>query len=69
MATLKVKKYEYTKVIQQSYGQGWEDNSEYPANSQGNAIDAETKDLIKHDLKEYKLTGYATRLIFRKKLL
>ena len=45
------------KVIQQHYGYGWEDNSEY------NPAD---KELIKHDLKEYRLTGYATRLITRR---
>jgi len=58
-------KYAYTVVIQQHYGQGyeWEDVSEYEADSRGNTKD---KDLIKHDLKEYRLTGYTTRTIFRK---
>lgn len=58
-------KYTYLKVIQQNYGQGWEDNSEYQTNSQGIAIDRE---LLKADLKEYKLTGYPTRVISRKEL-
>jgi hypothetical protein len=61
-------KYSYINVIQQNYGQGWEDNSEYPAKSNGLSIDIETKDLLKHDLKEYRFTGYPTRLIFRKEL-
>ena len=67
MNTLKIKKYEYIKVIQQFYG-SWEDNSQYPAKSNGDAFDNETRLLIKHDLKEYRLTGYPTRLIFRKTL-
>ena len=62
---MKTTKYNYLKVIQQYYGQGWEDVSEYEANSTGNAKD--TKLLI-HDLKEYRLTGYPTRTIFRKEL-
>ena len=56
-------KYEYTKVIQQNYGQGFEDVSEYDSNSQGVAKD---KKLLLNDLKEYRLMGYSTRVIFRK---
>jgi len=49
------------KVIQQNYGSGWEDNSEYwPVNG---SIDLK---LIKHDLSEYRLTGYPTRVINRR---
>jgi hypothetical protein len=65
-------KYLYTKVIQQYYGQGWEDASEYKCNSLGNTIETcTTKDnkivkTIKLDLKEYRLLGYPTRVIFRK---
>lgn len=62
---MKTNKYTYLKVIQQNYGQGWEDNSEYQTNSKGIAIDRE---LLKADLKEYKLTGYPTRVIKRKQL-
>lgn len=62
---IKATKYNYLKVIQQNYGFGWEDNSEYQSNSKGNVID---KALFLHDLKEYRLTGYATRTIFRKSL-
>ena len=65
---MKQNKYKYLKVIQQNYGHGWEDNSEYDAKSNGLCIDKETKDLFVHDLKEYRLTGYATRTIFRKEL-
>lgn len=61
-------KYNYLNVIQQNYGFGWEDNSEYEAKSNGLSIDKETKDLLQHDLKEYRLTGYQTRVIFRKQL-
>jgi len=63
---MKTLKYEYNNVIQQNYGQGWEDNSEYPAKSNGQSINNETRELLKHDLKEYRLTGYSTRVIFRK---
>ena len=74
-------KYNYILVIQQNYGygQGWEDVSEYEANSQGTAKEYDTKELtngktgrkyfeklITHDAREYRLTGYATRIIFRK---
>lgn len=60
-------KYTYLKVIQQHYGQGWEDVSEYECNSSGNQT-KENRELLKHDLKEYRLTGYATRVIKRKQL-
>lgn len=71
-------KLTYLKVIQQNYGQGWEDVSEYETDSQGNSSEKSGKfvtlsngrtietSLIKHDLKEYRLTGYPTRLISRK---
>lgn len=62
---MKSNKYSYLNVIQQNYGQGWEDVSEYEANSKGVSID---KALLKKDLKEYQLMGYATRVIFRKQL-
>ena len=68
------------KVIQQNYGQGWEDVSEYETDSQYNNFEksgsfyTDSKgrqreySLITHDLKEYRFTGYATRLICRKEL-
>lgn len=62
---IKANKYDYLKVIQQNFGFGWEDVSAYEAKSNGNVID---KTLLLHDLKEYRLTGYATRTIFRKSL-
>lgn len=61
-------KYSYIKVIQQHYGNGWEDNSEYPAKSNGLCRDKETRELLKVDLKEYRFTGYPTRVIFRRTL-
>jgi hypothetical protein len=69
-------KYNYLNVIQQNYGQGWEDVSEYTANSKGSSIEFSDKlspkgkreTLLSHDLREYKITGYATRVIFRKEL-
>lgn len=73
-------KYNYFLVIQQNYGQGWEDVSEYETDSQ--FINREKsgvfftnkygrqqeRSLIAHDIAEYRLTGYATRLIKRKEL-
>ena len=76
----KVNKYNYLKVIQQHYGNGWEDVSEYECNSQFMNFDKSGSfytdnkgrlkelTLITHDLREYRLTGYATRLICRKEL-
>lgn len=58
-------KYKYIKVIQQNYGQGWEDCSEYETNS---SYITKDKGLLKHDLKEYNLLGYPTRVIKRKEL-
>lgn len=78
---MKTNKYNYLKVIQQNYGQGWEDVSEYACTSQGFNLEFETeksasgeerpnkkKPLITHDLKEYRLLGYSTRVIRRKEL-
>lgn len=77
---IKTRKYEYTAVIQQHYGQGWEDVSEYETDSQFRNFEKSGKTrlsksgriieipLISHDLQEYRLTGYSTRLITRKKL-
>jgi len=81
---MKQNKYNYLNVIQQNYGQGWEDVSEYEADSTGKSINeslhsgkfvttpktGRTRELtlLQHDLKEYGLMGYATRVIFRKEL-
>lgn len=73
----KQNKYEYTSVIQQDYGQGYEDVSEYEANSAMQATE-KYKDsngiehkhtLLWHDLQEYKLLGYPTRVIGRRTLI
>lgn len=70
-------KYNYLKVIQQNYGQGWEDVSEYETNSTGTPKEYTDKivgnygrklSLLAHDLREYRLIGYPTRVIFRKEL-
>ena len=58
------RKYNYYKIIQQNCGK-WEDVSHYETDSRGYA-DKETRDLIKHDFKEYLMMGYATRIIFRR---
>ena len=76
----KQNKYTYLQVIQQNYGYGWEDVSEYECNSQfmnfekSGSFYTDSKGrqreyyLITHDLKEYRLPVYATRLICRKEL-
>ena len=76
----KQNKYNYLNVIQQNYGQGWEDVSEYEATSQGVSVKtfyttSPTREgkqikisLCRHDFKEYCAMGYATRIIFRKEL-
>jgi hypothetical protein len=78
--TTKTTKYSYYQVIQQHYGQGWEDVSEYETNSQyyngekSGVVVTDSKgrqkelSLIAHDLREYRLTGYPTRLINRRTL-
>lgn len=81
---MKQNKYQYWNVIQQHYGQGWEDVSHYEADSKGRSIgDAlhsgkfvtndktgRTKEitLLSHDAAEYRRTGYLTRIVFRKEL-
>lgn len=75
---MKSNKYNYLNVIQQNYGQGWEDVSEYEADSAGNTIEKVRRinkygkmqnfSLCSEDAKEYRLTGYPTRVIFRKEL-
>lgn len=76
-------KYDYWNVIQQHYGQGWEDVSPYESDSSchsiGDALHSGkfvtnskgcTRKLtcLTHDVAEYRLTGYPTRIIFRKEL-
>lgn len=71
---MKALKYSYAKVIQQNYGQGWEDVSEYETNSTFSKLEQSDKispkgrkeSLLSHDLREYKFTGYPTRVIKRK---
>lgn len=75
MKTTRQNKFSYNLVIQQNYGFGWEDNSEYTCNSLGTPKEfikdengVNKVSLYRHDLKEYNLTGYATRTILRKEL-
>lgn len=75
---MKTNKYTYIKIIQQYYNQGWEDVGEYETDSQGYPKEMTTirakgtrkgfLSLLAHDLKEYRLMGYATRVIQRKQL-
>lgn len=60
--TQRVNKYNYLKVIQQYFGYGWEDVSEY------NKASKEDINTLKGDLKEYRLMNYPTRVIERKVL-
>lgn len=72
-------KYYYTAVIQQNYGCGFEDVSEYNTDSQGNPVEfvntvvpegssPKKISLLRNDLIEYKLTGYPTRVVNRRTL-
>ena len=71
---MKTLKYSYSKVIQQNYGQGFEDVSEYETRSNFNPIEmsnklnnrGKTESLLTHDLREYLLMGYPTRVVSRK---
>lgn len=76
---MKANKYNYTKVIQQNYGCGWEDASSYETDSTGTPKEKVIEkypsgkwkystSLLMKDLKEYKLLGYPTRVIKRKEL-
>lgn len=72
---MKTNKYTYLKVIQQNYGKGWEDVSEYETDSYGVPVEKVqsinsrgTQSLLIHDYKEYKLLGYPTRVVKRKQL-
>lgn len=74
---MKENKYTYLKVIQQNFGT-WEDVSEYETNSKGEPKEWSDKphiavsgkerkqSLLLHDLKEYRLMGYPTRVVQRK---
>lgn len=75
---MKTNKYKYFKVIQQHFGQGWEDVSVYTTNSQFK-VQGQVFETLKSgrqielcpcslDLIEYKLQGYPTRVINRKQL-
>lgn len=77
-------KYDYSKVIQQNYGTGWEDVSTYETDSTGYLtqenrhsgkfiVDERTGKkreltLLTHDLREYRTLGYPTRVIQRREL-
>ncbi|MEO7047748.1 MAG: hypothetical protein ABI091_20790 [Ferruginibacter sp.] len=77
---MKQNKFNYLKVIQQLFGQTWEDVSEYETDSTGRVKEGSGKfkelkngrkreiNLLDYDLKEYKLSGYSTRVISRKEL-
>lgn len=77
MTLLRQNKYNYLRVIQQHYGQGWEDVSEYPSKFNGICIEQSDKpspkgrkeSLLSHDLREYRFTKYPTRVISRKELI
>lgn len=57
------RKYDYYKIIQQNFAGYWEDVSEYDCDASEWVYEVE---LFKHDLAEYKLTGYPTRTICRR---
>lgn len=76
---VKTQKYSYYKIIQQHYGNGFEDVSHYPSNSKGIVTEMSGKfkefkngrkrelTLLEVDLSEYMYKcKYPTRVIFRK---
>jgi hypothetical protein len=75
MNTQTKRKNTYYKVIQQNYGQGFEDVSFYETTSQGYPIEYTDKlineplkiyqSLLNFDLNEYRKLGYRTRVIRR----
>ena len=65
--TTRKNKYNYYKVIQGNYGYGWDDESFYPCNSTG-YMPKKDRQLLRHDLKEYRFSGGSHRIIFRKEL-
>lgn len=79
---MKNNKYNYLWVIQQNYGScGWEDVSQYDCDSTGHVYEMSGSFItlksgrkqeltaLGHDLKEYKLLGYPTRVIFRREIM
>lgn len=65
---MKAKKYEYTKVLQLNYGQGWEDECTYETDSTGYIKDPKTRQESKEDIKAYRenCPQYARRVINRR---
>jgi len=62
-------KYEYYKVIQQNWGNGWDDVDFNPVNSNGCFYTKEDRELFKHNLKQYRENQTApVRTVFRKEL-
>lgn len=78
---MKNNKYNYLRVIQQNYAGYWEDVSQYDCNSTGRVSEMsgtfitlksgrkQELTALGHDLKEYKLLGYPTRVIFRREIM
>jgi hypothetical protein len=59
-------KYQYHKIIQQNYGQGWEDVESYDTDSTGSMRVRSDFAECKRVCKEYRLMGYPTRTINRR---
>ena len=64
---MKAKKYEYSQVLQLDYGQGWEDECTYTANSTF-ALSEETLAEKRDDIKVYRenCPQYARRVVSRR---
>jgi hypothetical protein len=60
-------KYNYYRIIQQYCGGSWSDASHYETDSSYHH-NKESRDLLKHDLAEYRIMGYPVRVISRKEL-
>jgi hypothetical protein len=64
---MKQNKYNYYRIIQQYCGNCWNDVSHYETDSTY-YHNKESRELLRHDLKEYHLMGYPVRVISRKEL-
>jgi hypothetical protein len=60
------RKYRYYQVIQENWGTGWEDSSEYEVNSSYTHFTRNERKLFRHDKKEYQRYCSNVRVINRK---
>jgi hypothetical protein len=63
-------KYNYERIIQGNFGYGWEDVSAYEVKSDFTYKTREERELVRHDLAEYRASGHGLyRVISRRELI